>query len=567
MNQQLQAMIQHRVAQAMPQPQTVITGGQNDLLPTAFMTQGVARARAVAMIREDGVPKGTGFLIPGGLFVTNHHVLPERPAPGKITLTFGFWLDEQGVVQPGTLCEIDAERFWLTSPLAALDCTVVALGAFRDGGRGDLPLAIPLVAGMAEPGGYLNIIQHPGGRAQQVVLRNNVLLANPKPWLHYASDTEAGSSGAPVFNDRWQLVGVHHGSVPDAEGQRINEGLAASALIAWLSEMLPQLPSPMQPQLQNALRGDLHAQPLVGAPDSYYANRDGYQPAFLGEQTVTLKDIVAPRAAEVAPLLDGRSGSDAILNYEHFSLVMHASRRLAFFTATNIDGARYVAIDRASGQPSLLAEADSWVEESRLDSRYQTGQAFYREFSRWFDRGHLTRRSDPTWGTAEEAMRANRDTFHFTNCSPQHFRFNQSLKYWQGIERYILEFGVLKSKNRITVLTGPVLNGDARPYGEVSVPLLFWKVVLRIGPDGEPQATALIASQAALMDEPRRLLARTPAESAPDVDEFRITVAGLESLTGLDFSAFRHWDSWQPAPVLRADPLPAALILAWEDLL
>ncbi|MDU3077031.1 MAG: DNA/RNA non-specific endonuclease, partial [Mixta calida] len=208
-----------------------------------------------------------------------------------------------------------------------------------------------------------------------------------------------------------------------------------------------------------------------------------------------------------------------------------------------------------------------WYEDSRMESRYYLVQSFYREFSRWFDRGHLTRRSDPTWGTPQEAIRANKDTFHFTNCSPQHFRFNQSLQYWQGVERYILEYGVLQTKKQITVLTGPVLNDAWRQYGDVKVPLMYWKVVLRLGPDGSPQATALLVSQANLLDETRRVIPRTEADAAPQVDEYRVTVSGLESLTGLDFSAFRAWDSWQPAPSLRADPLPAALILSWRDLL
>lgn len=567
MKQLLHEIIQRRVAQTANQ--TVITGGQNDLLPTAFLSQGIARARGVALVREDGVPKGSGFLLAGGLFVTNHHVLPTRPAAGVITLEFGFWLDEQGNSQRGVTCEIDAERFWLTSPLQALDCTLVALGEVATGLQIGLPQAIPLVARDENPlaGCNLNVIQYPGGGAQQVVLRNNALLARQEEWLHYAADTDEGASGAPVFNDRWQLVAMHHGSVSAANGQRINEGIAIGALVAWLTDALPSLSAQMQPLLLDALGSDAHVAPLNARPDNNYANRDGYQPDFIGGQSVTLAAIIAPRVAEVAPLLDGSSGSAAVLDYEHFSLLINAGRRLAFLTATNIDGARYIAVDRDSGQPSLLTEADSWVEESRIESRYQLGQNFYREFSRWFDRGHLTRRSDPTWGTAEEAVRANRDTFHFTNCSPQHFRFNQSLKYWQGIERYILEFGVLKSKNQITVLTGPLLNGDSRAYGGIDVPLVYWKVILRVGPTGEPQATALLASQAALMDEPRRLVARTPTDNVPNVDEFRITVAGLETLTGLDFSAFRDWDSWQPAPALRADPLPAALIMAWRDLL
>nr|MBA2814648.1 DNA/RNA non-specific endonuclease [Candidatus Pantoea persica] len=91
-------------------------------------------------------------------------------------------------------------------------------------------------------------------------------------------------------------------------------------------------------------------------------------------------------------------------------------------------------------------------------------------------------------------MCANKDTFHFTNCSPQHFRFNQSLQYWQGVERYILESGVLALKRKISVLTGPVLDDQWRQYADWRVPLMFWKVVLRVNVAGKPQATALLVS-------------------------------------------------------------------------
>ena len=141
------------------------------------------------------------------------------------------------------------------------------------------------------------------------------------------------------------------------------------------------------------------------------------------------------------------------------------------------------------------------------------------------------------------------------------------MQYWQGVERYILEYGVLKTKQQISVLTGPVLNDQHRQYGDLQVPLLFWKVVLRIGPQGTPQATALLVSQDKLLDEPRRVLPLLQPEAAPQVDEYRVAVRSLETLTGLDFSAFRDWDSWQPDPSLLAEPVQAKLIMTWPELL
>lgn len=548
--------------------QGVIVGESNDLLPIAFLQQGLASARGVALLREDGIPKGSGFLTHGGLFITNHHLLPQPLEQGRVTVQFGWRRTETGELDDGVTFNTDAQRFFLTSPTDELDCTLVALGE-PIGGSGEMPPPIALndrddkhALGIS-----LNLIHHPGGAPQQVTLRNNTLLARHQQLLHYAADTESGSSGAPVFNDGWQLVALHHGGVEGDDGW-VNEGIRISAIIDWLKGRLPQLPDAQQRLLLQALTaGGATLTASSATSDTHYGNRDGFQRDFLDGAPIDLATIIAPRAAEVAPLRDGRQGAEAQLNYQHFSLLMNAEWRLAFFTATNIDGARYLAIDRGSGQPSLLEEADRWVDESRIDSRYVTGQTFYSEYSRWFDRGHLTRRSDPTWGTVAEAVRANRDTFHFTNCSPQHFRFNQSLQYWQGVERYILESGVLTSKRKISVLTGPVLNDQWRQYAEWQVPLMFWKVVLRIGKAGQPQATALLVSQADLLDEPRRVLPHPSVTPRPNVDEYRVTVSALETLTGLDFAAFRHWESWQPDESLLAQPLPAKLIMSWDDLL
>lgn len=549
--------------------QSVIIGA-NDLLPVSFLQQGLRAARAVALVREDGIPKGSGFLTYGNLFVTNHHVLPEAPISGRITLQFGYRQSESGEIRPGRLYAVDADSFWLTSPTEAFDCTLIALGeALTDSGEQPLPLALDDRNDKHALGIGLNLIHHPGGAPQQVSLRNNALLARHEQFLHYEADSDGGSSGAPVFNDSWQLVALHHGGVEE-NGKWVNEGIRMSALTDWLKGELPALSPHGQAILMQALTAStapLLPESSAAAPDENYPNRDGFQADFLADNPVDMAQIIAPRAGEVAPLRDGRNGADARLNYEHFSLLMNAERRLAFFTATNIDGARYISVDRGSGQPSLLPEGDRWYEDSRIDSRYVTGQSFYSAFSRWFDRGHLTRRSDPTWGTAAEAVRANKDTFHFTNCSPQHFRFNQSVQYWQGVERYILEYGVLKTKQQISVLTGPVLNDQHRQYGDLQVPLMFWKVVLRIGPQGTPQATALLVSQDKLLDEPRRVLPLLQPEAVPQVDEYRVAVRSLETLTGLDFSAFHDWDSWQPDPSLLAEPVQAKLIMTWPELL
>lgn len=65
----------------------------------------------------------------------------------------------------------------------------------------------------SEAGDAAIIVQHPKGRRKQVVLNNNEIVGLYKDYLRYEADTDYGSSGSPVFNDRWELVGLHHAAV------------------------------------------------------------------------------------------------------------------------------------------------------------------------------------------------------------------------------------------------------------------------------------------------------------------------------------------------------------------
>jgi endonuclease G len=60
---------------------------------------------------------------------------------------------------------------------------------------------------------------------------------------------------------------------------------------------------------------------------------------------------------------------------------------------------------------------------------------------------------DPVWGS--NFKDANEDTFHFSNCSPQHKNLNQ--KTWSDLEDYILRNADVHDL-KVNVFTGPVFN-------------------------------------------------------------------------------------------------------------
>lgn len=297
--------------------------------------------------------------------------------------------------------------------------------------------------------------------------------------------------------------------------------------------------------------------------DRDYSNRNGFDGAFIDDVPVDLAGIAAPVSHRIAPLLDGTAWGE--LTYQNFSVIMDSRRRFAVLTATNIDGASYMAVNRKTGKAGE-AEGETWYKDSRISDEYYVGQAFYSEWSHKFDRGHLTRRNDPTWGdTEEEAERANADTFHFTNCLPQHFRFNQSADFWQGIERYVLEQGVLQPGRamRMTVLQGPVLDDrDDLWADDVQVPSQFWKIVIWNGANG-PRAVGMLASQVELFDEDRVSLKRPDEDQPVEVRQFHVPIGRIARLTRLNFDDFLAVDTFRKG--LPGAGEAAVRITKWGD--
>jgi endonuclease G len=269
-------------------------------------------------------------------------------------------------------------------------------------------------------------------------------------------------------------------------------------------------------------------QPAVGEAgaasiDPDYRNRSGYNAQFLAVP-VPLPALSDNQRAGAALNRQAEPGQDpAVLPYQHFSLVVDRNRRLARYTAVNIDGSLSRSPDRGRG---------AWFYDPRLGREEQTGNELYTDND--FDRGHLVRRLDPAWGTDEQTARVgNDDTFHFTNSAPQHRLFNQGQSLWAGLEDYLLETAQAAGQ-RISVFTGPVFTAADPVYRGVAVPLAYWKIAVLDKPGGGQSATAYLISQ-------RQLVDRMVTESfVPET--FQVPVRTVGELTGLDFGRLSTLD-------------------------
>ena len=173
-------------------------------------------ARSVARVhirgeRGEAMGYGTGFLVSPRLLLTNQHVLPTLAHAKNSLAEFNYQESANGEMHASTVFPLAPDALFLSD--TNLDYTLVALAPDPDlAAYGWLPLIADV--GKLLVGETVNIIQHPNGEPKQLAIRHHQVVDELELFLHYQTDTDPGSSGAPVFNDQWEVVALHHSGVP-----------------------------------------------------------------------------------------------------------------------------------------------------------------------------------------------------------------------------------------------------------------------------------------------------------------------------------------------------------------
>ena len=289
-------------------------------------------------------------------------------------------------------------------------------------------------------------------------------------------------------------------------------------------------------------------------------SRPGYDPNFLGNGKLALPLPRIPASLESKIAILKRSNSDSELKYFNYSVVMNKERKLAFFSAVNIDGALRQDVGKREG--------DAWLRDPRIDDDAQIGNEFYGKQRTFeadrsqnpFDRGHLVRRLDATWGADEDkAKEHGDDTFHFTNAAPQFWALNQGKKLWLGLEEFVLD-QLEESKRKACVFNGPVFDGPEGPegglpdasdhgrtdpsFGGVRIPKYFWKLMVVVRA-GKLAASAFLLSQQDQILGIDRIHESAVFEKLSEAEAhvFQISIDDLAKFTKLNFGNLAQVDT------------------------
>lgn len=219
----------------------------NKLKNINWLAKGVKYAKSVCKIEvrnkktKEGVKTavGTGFLLSNKILMTNNHVIANEDDARNSILYFNYEEDINGKKEVPVTYKLEVDALFWTN--TQYDFTIVKVKDEKDvplSNWGYLDIELDQYADEPSAKNHVTIIQHPRGGYKQIALNENQITEVESPYLLYRTDTEQGSSGSPVFNDNWKVIGLHHASVPIEDGLGVkmyhNRGILMSVILEYL---------------------------------------------------------------------------------------------------------------------------------------------------------------------------------------------------------------------------------------------------------------------------------------------------------------------------------------------
>ena len=486
---------------------------------------------STAMVRAGTGSYATALLIAPRTVLTSGHVA-KSIGPGA-TVTFADNVGSATPVASRTVAVVGKPKLHPLWDLALLE-----LGSDPPKDVVPAPLAAEPPEALAGRAVALVGYPHPGSlrdtssyvkvygktkAARRTTLGKTIALANVKDGdeaqrviVHDAFSAEGIPGGPLVDVNTGLVIGVHF-------GRRDGHGGFVVPSWALFRDPLVRSAAVNFRDMDGTRAGGPVVRKVVHDPD--YSSRTGYDPKFTGVE------IPLPKAKETVLARTDEGGS--ILDYEHFSVAMHAKRKLPVFVAANVDGRKKLRRPEPGKNysPGALAGVDTdranvWLLDPRIEAKWQLSPGFLARYGNELDREHLAGRGLVVWGeTYKELRRANGDTYHLTNVLPGKTGASSRAGAWAEIEKRIV---ALASDRRVTVMLGPIFDQDDATLDGVQIPGKLWVVVADVE-GGKLRTGAMVLSQSMRSSRVPMVTHRVlPAVTLAPVD-----LAKLEAAIGL----------------------------------
>jgi endonuclease G len=203
------------------------------------------------------------------------------------------------------------------------------------------------------------------------------------------------------------------------------------------------------------------------------------------------------------------------VQYNHYAMEYDTAQRHSIWVA-------YVFHDDYNQKN--VSRTDAWAFCPIIPREYQSLSSKSQTFP-GYDRGHLIASEDRVFSDL-----ANRETFYFSNMSPQLGWFNQQI--WKNLETAVRKWAKDADCDTLYVVTGGAINSGVEVIGKlenrnnVTIPKYYYKALVKrkVNPNGSDTFDGI-----AFWLENKRY------ESAKITHEYSITIRELEELTGINF--------------------------------
>ena len=172
-----------------------------------------------------------------------------------------------------------------------------------------------------------------------------------------------------------------------------------------------------------------------------------------------------------------------------------------------------------------VGRTDDWQYDPEIPQEYQPClfKGFPSGGSYGYDRGHQIPSAD------RQNRDSNRQTFYFTNMTPQRSGFNQGV--WAGLESHVRNIAV--GTDTLYVVTGCVLDGSTQTANDnegkkVTVPSAYFKALLKYQKTGSTTGVGGYSAAAFYLEH------RSYSQDVPDASML-YSIDELEEMTGIDF--------------------------------